>query len=58
MADQFRKDQSGGNQATGKNMMQSDVVQTKTTEFQTDNWTGKGTEVTPLKRVPGTKGQN
>jgi len=58
MADQFRKDHSGGNQATGKNMMQSDVVQTSTTDFQTDNWTGKGTEKVNLKRVPGIAGRS
>lgn len=53
MADQMRKDQKGGAQATGRNVPGQKVVQTKTTEFQTDNWTGKGTEKLDLKRVPG-----
>lgn len=53
MADQMRKDQAGGGQATGKKVPGQDVVQTKTTEMQTDNWTGKGTEKIDLKRVPG-----
>lgn len=52
-AQQWRNDQSGGAQATGRKVPAQDVVQTKTTSNQTDNWTGKGTEKVNLKRVPG-----
>ncbi len=50
---QWRNDQSGGAQATGRKVPGQKVVQTKTTDSQTDNWTGKGTEKLDLKRVPG-----
>ena len=48
---QNRKDQKGGNQATGKTAP-SIPDRTATGPMQTDNGTGAGTTVQPLKRVP------
>jgi hypothetical protein len=54
MADQYRKDQSGGNQATGKTAKPI-PSRTASPAGQTDNGTGAGTAYTPLKPVPSTK---
>ena len=54
MADQWRNDQSGGGQATGRNAP-SIPDRTASGPKQTDNGTGAGTTYTPLKQVPGDK---
>ena len=49
---QYRKDQKGGGQATGRN---APTIPDRfaTGLIQTDNGTGAGTKTTKLKRVPG-----
>ncbi len=55
MADQMRKDQSGGGQATGQKVPAQAAVTTKTTEGQSDNGTGSGTRPPKLERIPGVR---
>ena len=54
MADQMRKDQKGGGQATGRSVPGQAPV-TSTGLKQTDNGTGPGTQVPDLKRAPGVR---
>ena len=54
MADQYRKDHSGGGQATGKTVPAQDVVRANGPQ-QTDNGTGAGTTTQPLKPTPGVR---
>ena len=54
MADQMRKDQAGGAQATGKTVPKQSPV-TATGPKQTDNGTGAGTQVPKLTQVPGVR---
>lgn len=54
MADQTRKDQSGGAQATGRTAKPI-PARTATGPKQTDNGTGAGTQVPQLARVPGVR---
>lgn len=52
MPSQWRNDQSGGCQATGKTAKPTQKRMAKG-PMQTDNGTKAGTEVPKLKRVPG-----
>ncbi len=52
MPSQWRNEQSGGGQATGKSAP-SIPARTANGPKQTDNGTGAGTKVPDLKRVPG-----
>lgn len=52
MPSQWRNDQSGGGQATGKTAQPTQKREAKG-PMQTDNGTGLGTEVPKLKPVPG-----
>ncbi len=52
MPSQWRNEQSGGNQATGRKA-KSIPARTANGPKQTDNGTKSGTEVPSLKRVPG-----
>ena len=54
MPDQMRKDQSGGNQATGRTAKPI-PARTASGPKQLDNGTGAGTRVPELKRVPGVR---
>jgi hypothetical protein len=51
-AQQWRNDQKGGNQATGRTA-KAIPGRTANGPKQTDNGTGKGTTYTPLKHIPG-----
>ena len=54
MASQWRNDQKGGGQATGRTAKPIPDRSAKGPK-QTDNGTGKGTKVPDLKRVPGVR---
>lgn len=54
MADQWRNDQKGGGQATGRSAP-SIPDRTASGPKQTDNGTGSGTTTQPLKPTPGVR---
>ncbi len=56
MPSQWRNDQSGGNQATGRKA-KSIPARTASGPMQTDNGTGAGTKLPKLKRIPGVAGR-
>lgn len=56
MPSQWRNDQSGGGQATGKTAP-AIPARVASGAMQTDNGTGAGTDVPKLKRVPADQGK-
>lgn len=53
-AQQWRNDQAGGGQATGR-IAKPIPARTAAGPMQSDNGTGAGTKVPKLKRVPGVR---